>query len=38
MSIQHQRLVELCSELRLDGIAAQYSVLAQQAVEDWPVP
>lgn len=28
MSIQHQRLVELCHELRLGGIAAQYTALA----------
>jgi hypothetical protein len=33
MSIQHQRLVELCNELRLGGVAAQYAALAQQAAE-----
>ncbi len=33
MSIQHQRVVELCNELRLGGIAAQYSALAQKAAE-----
>jgi len=33
MSIQHQRVVELCNELRLGGIAAQYTSLAQQAAE-----
>ncbi len=33
MSLQHQRLVELCNELRLGGIAAQYGALAQQAAE-----
>jgi hypothetical protein len=30
MSIQHQRVLELCNELRL---AAQYTALAQQAAE-----
>src|SRR5271156_739116 len=33
MSIQHQRLIELCNELRLGGIAAQYASLAQKAAE-----
>jgi DNA replication protein DnaC len=33
MNLQHQRLVELCQELRLGGIAAQYTVLAQKAAE-----
>jgi DNA replication protein DnaC len=33
MSIQHQRLIELCNELRLGGIAAQYAALAQKAAE-----
>ena len=33
MSIQHQRVVELCNDLRLGGVAAQYTVLAQQAAE-----
>src|SRR5271163_2989816 len=33
MSIQQQRLIELCNELRLGGIAAQYSALAQKAAE-----
>ncbi len=31
MSLQHQRVVELCNELRLGGIAAQYPALAQKA-------
>lgn len=31
--MQHQRLIELCNELRLGGIAAQYSALAQKAAE-----
>jgi hypothetical protein len=30
MSIQHQRVVELCNELRLGGVAAQYTSLAQR--------
>jgi DNA replication protein DnaC len=33
MSIQHQRVVELCNDLRLGGIAAQYTALAQKAAE-----
>jgi len=33
VSIQHQRLIELCGELRLGGIAAQYAALAQRAAE-----
>jgi DNA replication protein DnaC len=33
MSLQHQRMVELCNELRLSGIAAQYTALAQNAAE-----
>jgi hypothetical protein len=33
MSIQHQRVVELCNELRLGGVAAQYSALAQNAAD-----
>jgi hypothetical protein len=33
MSLQHQRVVELCNELRLGGVAAQYSALAQKAAE-----
>ena len=33
MNLQHQRLVELCNELRLGGVAAQYSALAQNAAE-----
>src|SRR5262249_30736358 len=33
MNIQHQRVVELCNELRLGGVAAQYSALAQNAAE-----
>jgi len=31
MSLQHQRVVELCNELRLGGVAAQYPALAQKA-------
>jgi len=34
MNIQHQRVVELCNELRLGGIAAQYTALAQKAAEE----
>ena len=34
MSIQHERVVELCNELRLGGVAAQYSALAQKAAEN----
>ena len=33
MNIQHQRVVELCNELRLGGIAAQYTALAQKVAE-----
>ena len=33
MSVQHERLGELCGELRLGAIANQYSALAQQAAE-----
>jgi DNA replication protein DnaC len=33
MNVQHDRVIELCAELRLGAIAAQYSVLAQQAAE-----
>src|ERR1700735_4376133 len=33
MNIQHQRLLELCNELRLGGVAAQYTALAQKAAE-----
>src|SRR5271157_2515848 len=33
MNIQHQRVVELCNELRLGGVAAQYPALAQTAAE-----
>jgi DNA replication protein DnaC len=33
VSIQHQRLIDLCHELRLSGIAAQYNALAQKAAE-----
>jgi hypothetical protein len=29
MSVRHERLIELCNELRLGGIAAQYPALAQ---------
>ncbi len=34
MSLQHQRVVELCNELRLGGVAAQYTALAQKAAEN----
>ena len=33
MSVQHERLIDLCNELRLGGVAAQYSALAQNAAE-----
>jgi hypothetical protein len=33
MSIQHKRVLELRNELRLGGVAAQYTALAQQAAE-----
>ena len=33
MSLQHQRVIELCNELRLGGVAAQYTALAQNAAE-----
>lgn len=33
MNVQHERVIELCGELRLGAIATQYSVLAQQAAE-----
>jgi len=33
MNVQHERIVELCGELRLGAIAAQYPALAQQAAE-----
>ena len=33
MNVQHERVIELCGELRLSAIASQYSVLAQQAAE-----
>ncbi|HTR61801.1 MAG TPA: hypothetical protein VMH37_08860 [Candidatus Binataceae bacterium] len=33
MSIQHQRVLELCNELRLGGVAAQHTALAQLAAE-----
>jgi DNA replication protein DnaC len=33
MNIQYQRVVELCNELRLGGIAAQCTALAQKAAE-----
>jgi hypothetical protein len=31
--LQHERLIDLCNELRLGGIAAQYPALAQNAAE-----
>ena len=33
MSVHHERLINLCNELRLGGVAAQYSALAQNAAE-----
>jgi DNA replication protein DnaC len=33
MNLQHQRVVELCNELRLGGVTAQYTTLAQNAAE-----
>jgi DNA replication protein DnaC len=33
MNVQHERIAELCAGLRLGAVAAQYSVLAQQAAE-----
>src|SRR5882672_45901 len=33
MSVQHERLIDLCNELRLGGVATQYSALAQTAAE-----
>ena len=33
MNLQHERLVELCAELRLGGIAMGYVAAAQRAVE-----
>jgi DNA replication protein DnaC len=33
MSVQHERLIDLCNELRLGGVAAQYTALAQNAAE-----
>jgi DNA replication protein DnaC len=32
-SIQHERVIELCNELRLGGVATQYTALAQKAAE-----
>jgi DNA replication protein DnaC len=33
MSVQHERLIDLCNELRLGGIAARYPALKQNAAE-----
>ncbi len=33
MNLQHERLVELCTELRLGGVAMGYVIAAQRAVE-----
>jgi hypothetical protein len=33
MSTQHQRVVELCNELRLGGVALQYTALAQKTAD-----
>ena len=32
-NIQHEHVVQLCNELRLGGVAAQYTALAQKAAE-----
>jgi hypothetical protein len=33
MNLQHERLVQLCAELRLGGVAAGYAAEAQRAAE-----
>ena len=33
MSVQHERLIDLCNELRLGGVDTQYPALAQNAAE-----
>lgn len=33
MNLQHERLVQLCAELRLGGVAADYAAAAQRAAE-----
>jgi DNA replication protein DnaC len=33
MNLRHERLVQLCAELRLGGVAADYPAMAQRAVE-----
>ena len=33
MNLQHERLGQLCAELRLGGVAADYAAAAQRAVE-----
>lgn len=33
MNLQHERLVQLCTELRLGGVIADYPAMAQRAVE-----
>jgi hypothetical protein len=34
MNVQHERIIELCTELRIGAVAAQYPALAQQAAEE----
>ena len=34
MSLQHQRIAELCEQLKLAGLGAQWPALAQDAVRD----
>ena len=33
MNLQHERLSHLCTELRLGGVAVEYSAAAQKAAE-----
>ena len=33
MNLQHERLLHLCTELRLDGVVANYPAAAQKAAE-----
>jgi hypothetical protein len=33
MNFQHERIAELCAELRLGGIAADYATAAQKAAQ-----
>ena len=34
MNLQHERIANLCAELRLERIAAEYPALAQKAAEE----